>query len=155
MALPEFNFSGDLPPEVHSASIKSVATRFQGDDAKRRIVTGRLLHIYDLAKRTNHLNRFVLFGSYITNKLSPGDVDVILIMDETFKLDSCPAESLALFDHPTAQARYGASIFWTRTNTLMSETVDEFISYWQIKRDGSKRGIVDVVDAEEEDDDSK
>ncbi len=73
-------------------------------------------------------------------------------MAEGFSLDKCPSESLALFDHPVAQARYGASIFWTRSNTLMSETVDEFISYWQIKRDGTQRGIVDVAVTEGQND---
>ena len=25
------------------------------------------------------------------------------------------------------------------------ETIEEFVSYWQIKRDGSKRGIIEVI----------
>jgi hypothetical protein len=28
---------------------------------------------------------------------------------------------------------------------LIEETVEEFVQYWQIKRDGAKRGIVDVT----------
>ena len=149
MALPEFNQFGDLPPGVYQTSIKEVVERFSVDSGRRGIVTQKLLHIYDLAKRTAYLQHFVIFGSYITNKPYPNDVDVILVMDEGFSLDKCPSESLALFDHPIAQARYGASIFWMRSNTLISETVDEFIAYWQIKRDGTQRGIVDVTKAEE------
>ena len=152
MALPEFNGFGDLPPGVHRTSIDQVADRFRVGSDRRVIVTQKLIHIYDLAKRTKYLQRFVIFGSYITTKSEPNDVDVILVMAEGFSLDKCPSESLALFDHPVAQARYGASIFWTRSNTLMSETVDEFISYWQIKRDGTQRGIVDVAVTEGQND---
>ncbi len=50
-----------------------------------------------------------------------------------------------LFDHAVAQARYGVSIFWIRPGLLVGESVEDFIAYWQIKRDGSRRGIVEVV----------
>ena len=148
MALPEFNQFGDLPPGVYKTSLDEVADRFISGTGRRGIVTQKLRHIYDLAKRTGHLNRLVIFGSYITSKPEPNDVDVILVMDETFVLDECPAESSALFDHSIAQARYGASIFWIRPNMLMSETMDDFIAYWQIKRDGTQRGIVEVREEE-------
>jgi hypothetical protein len=146
MALPEFNSFGDLPPGVYQTSIDQVVDRFRTGSGRREVATQKLLHIYDLAKRTGHLQHFVIFGSYITTKSEPNDVDVILVMDEGFSLDGCTPESQALFDHPIAQARYGASIFWMRSNTLIGETVDEFIAYWQIKRDGTQRGIVDVTE---------
>jgi len=40
---------------------------------------------------------------------------------------------------------YGASIFWVRPGLLVSESIEDFVAYWQIKRDGSKRGIVEVI----------
>ena len=72
------------------------------------------------------------------------DVDIILVMDDEFRLEQCPIEARGLFDHATAQARYGASIFWVRPGLLLGETLEDFVSHWQIKRDGSKRGIVEV-----------
>jgi hypothetical protein len=98
-----------------------------------------------LAKRVAHLHRFILFGSYITNKPEPNDLDIILIMDDEFRLEDCPLEAQGLFDHAVAQARYGASIFWVRPGLLVQESIDEFILYWQVKRDGSRRGIVEIV----------
>lgn len=67
-------------------------------------------------------------------------------MHNEFRLEACPLELQGIFDHATAQARYGASIFWIRPQVIIGETVDEFIAYWQIKRDGSKRGIVEVLE---------
>jgi len=62
-----------------------------------------------------------------------------------WKAVRCPIEAQGLFDHALAQARYGASIFWVRPGMLIEEDIEEFITYWQIKRDSSKRGIVEVV----------
>jgi hypothetical protein len=42
------------------------------------------------------------------------------------------------------QQLFGASVFSVRPSTALLATVDAFISYWQIKRDQSKRGIIEV-----------
>jgi len=118
---------------------------FGGRVEARVRCTRNLTHIYELVQRTGHLHRFVVFGSYVTNKEEPNDVDVILVMNDEFHPAEAPIEVRGLFDHAVAQARYGASVFWIQPSILMGETLDEFISYWQIKRDETSRGIVEIV----------
>ena len=150
MTLPDFSATGDLPPGVHPVTMAEVIQRFGAETGKRALVTQRLLHIYDLAKRTGHLGQFIIFGSYVSTKAEPNDVDVILIMKDSFVPRACPSECAGLFDHSIAQARYGASIFWARPSAMLLEPLDEFIAAWQVKRDGSLRGIVEVIEEIEE-----
>jgi Family of unknown function (DUF6932) len=145
MPLPDFNTNGDLPPGVHRAAWSEVVGRFGGGTGQRNFCTRCLAHIHELARRTGCLQRFVIFGSYVTAKTEPNDVDVVLIMDDSFRLENCPMESRALFDHAVAQARYGASVFWIRPALIIGETVEQFIVYWQIKRGGGQRGIVEMI----------
>ena len=145
MVLPEFNEAGDLPPGVHRATLDEVVRRFGSAQGRRGVCTRRLRHVCALAKRTGQLQRFIIFGSYVTAKPNPNDVDVVLVMAETFRLQDCPIETRGLFDHAVAQARYGASIFWVRPGLLFSESLEAFIASWQIKRDGSQRGIIEVM----------
>ena len=145
MPLPDFNASGDLPSGVHRASWNEILRRFGGGGGQRDICTRHLIHVYELAKRTGCLSRLVIFGSYVTAKMEPNDVDIVLIMDDTFRLENCPIESRGLFDHAVAQARCGASVFWIRPALLIGETLEQFIAYWQTKRGGGQRGIVDVI----------
>jgi len=49
-----------------------------------------------------------------------------------------------LFDHPAAQAWFGASVFWVR-RLAASESEAAMIEYWQVKRDGSLRGIIEIA----------
>jgi len=142
--LPDFNAAGDLPPGVYKATLDRVIARFGVGRRQRELVTHRLVHICELAQRTGHLQRLIIFGSYVTDKPVPNDVDVILVMDDTFRLKECPAETRGLFDHAIAQARYGASIFWIRPGLLIGENLESFVAHWQLKRDGSLRGIVEV-----------
>jgi hypothetical protein len=145
MLLPNYEATGDLPAGMYRATLDEVLQHFGTAGGQRAACTRRLSHIFKLAQRTGHLQRFVIFGSYVTAKPDPNDVDVVLVMDDTFRLEDCPIEARGLFDHAVAQARYGASIFWIRPGLLIGESIEDFIAFWQLKRDSSKRGIVEVI----------
>jgi hypothetical protein len=36
-------------------------------------------------------------------------------------------------------------VFWLCSSSLFLETLDDFLAHWQIKRDQTKRGIVEIV----------
>jgi hypothetical protein len=145
MPLPEFDHRGDLPEGVHRASWDEVLARFSHGTPQRQLVTAKLARIYELARRTGKLERFVIFGSYITAEPEPQDVDIILIMRDDFREPDYTEELLPVLDHLRAQRELGASVFWTRVGAVLLETVDEFVAHWQVKRDLSRRGIVEVV----------
>ncbi|MEO8493483.1 MAG: hypothetical protein ABI614_00320 [Planctomycetota bacterium] len=111
MSLPDFNGHGDLPVGVHPAGMDEVVQRF-GRGSNDRVSNARnLRHIHELAKQTGGLQRFIVFGSFVTAKPDPNDVDVILVMADGFQPDQAPIATRALFDHAVAQVRYNASIF--------------------------------------------
>ena len=144
MAIPQFNEFGDLPEGRHSASFDEIVARFGSGSAQREAVTDRLKRIYRLAVATGHLDRLLVFGSYVTDEPGPNDVDVILVMRSEFRPEECPEESAVLFNHSRADTELGASIFWIRPDLLMGEPLDEFLAFWQMTRDGRRRGVVEV-----------
>lgn len=146
MALPEFDGQGDLPEGVHRATLDEVLARFGQGAPQREIVTVRLLRIFELVLRTKKVERFVIFGSYVTAKPEPNDVEIILVMRDDFLLPECDAEVGTVFDHLRAQAELGASIFWTPRSGVLLGTLDEFVAHWQIKRDHTLHGIVELME---------
>jgi hypothetical protein len=144
MPLPQFTHAGELPLGVHQATMDEVLAQFGSGTAQRQAVTTRLRRIYHLARATRKLERLILFGSYITAKPDPNDVDIILVMRDDFDVQVCDKESRQLFDHPRAAEAFGASVFWIRPALLVLETLEEFIAHWQVTRDQTRRGIVEV-----------
>jgi hypothetical protein len=144
MPLPGFSEFGDLPAGRHVASLDEVLTRFGSGAPQRQDVTDRLRRLYSLAVATGHLDRLVLFGSYVSDVAEPKDVDVILVMRSEFATENCPADSLVLFDHERADEELGASVFWIRPEMLLGEPLEQFLAHWEWKRDGSRRGIVEI-----------
>lgn len=145
MALPPFAATGDLPVAVHCATVDEVLLRFGAGTRQRQIVALRLERLYRLARMTGCLARFVLVGSFVTDKPRPNDVDLFLIMDDAFDLAQLAGEARLLFDHTAAQAFFGASVFWLRRSAIF---VDEqsAIEDWQVKRDGERRGVVEIIE---------
>ncbi len=85
-ALPSFHPTGDLPEGVYRATLKHALERFGGGTSQRVAVANRLEHIYHTAHSTGFLARFVVYGSFVTRKPEPNDVDVFLIMEDDFDL---------------------------------------------------------------------
>ena len=140
---PEFNEHGDLPPGVHAATLEEILNHF-GATSRRTIIARRLDRIFQLARSTTHLSRFIIFGSFITAKLEPNDVDIFMLMEDSFDVRQVSAEARLVFDHAAAQNRLGASVFWIRRAAALGGE-EATIAHWQIKRDGSKRGIVETT----------
>ena len=86
----------------------------------------------------------MVFGSFVTAKLEPNDVDVFLLMEDTFDAGSLAGEARLLFDHAAAQAHLGASVFWLRRLAALGGE-QQTIEHWQVKRDGGLRGIVEII----------
>jgi hypothetical protein len=142
--LPPFTDAGDLPVGVHPATLREILDRFATDTARRKAVSLRLERIHRVARATGHLGRFVVFGSFVTDKPEPNDVDVFFLMEDSFDASQLAGEAVLLFDHPAAQAHFGASVFWLRRLAAW-EGEQAAVEYWQVKRGGGKRGIVEII----------
>ena len=65
-------------------------------------------------------------------------------MDDSFDVRAVLAEARLIFDHSAAQDLFGASIFWIRRAAALGDE-EGAVSHWQLKRDGGKRGLVEVI----------
>lgn len=145
MSLPEFTDTGDLPVGVHVASLVEVTFQLGKGSSRRKALALRLQRIYQIAAETGELRRFVVFGSFVTSTSRPNDVDVMMVMEDNFNVDELDGESAILFDHAVAQSHFGASVFWVRRVTALGGE-QAAIEFWQTKRDGTQRGIVEIVE---------
>jgi len=143
--LPEFTETGDLPAGVHEASLAETVARFGAGSDRRKLLARRLERIHQIASETGHLARFVVFGSFVTDKHETNDVVVFMIMDDNFDTRSLVGEPRLLFvDHGTAQDHFGVSVFWMRCMAAIGGE-QAAIEDWQIKRDGTERGIIEIT----------
>lgn len=141
---PAFDNNGDLPIGIHQATLTEILQHFGTGTPQRELVGQQLERIFLLANSTGQVARFIVFGSFVTAKSSPGDVDIFLLMEDSFDASQVHGEAALIFNHQEAQNILGASVFWSPKLVAIGGE-QEFIEGWQIKRDESRRGIVEVI----------
>lgn len=141
---PEFDINGDLPGGIHQATLTEVVQYFGTGTVQRRLVAQRLKRIYKLASSTGQVVRFIVFGSFVTAKPDPGDVDIFMLMEDVFDSSGIRGEAAVIFDHLAVQNVEGASVFWIRRQAAIGGE-QKAVEYWQTKRDKTRRGIVEVI----------
>jgi hypothetical protein len=144
-SLPPLGKDGDLPIGIYRATLQETLRCFGKGSWQRVAVALRLERIYRVSVGTGQLARFVVFGSFVSAKREPADVDVFLLMEDTFDMGQLTGEARVLFDHAAAQAHFGASVFWLRRLAALGGE-EQVIAGWQMKRDGTCRGIIEIAE---------
>ena len=93
--IPNFNDEGYLPLGIHRATLEEITARFGQESEVRQVQMESLRWLVDLAWWTG-VQRIVVNGSFVTDKLEPNDVDCVLLIGPDFPRDAtAEAELLA------------------------------------------------------------
>jgi hypothetical protein len=141
--LPEFNSEGDLPSGVHVTAWKEFHLRFGLATPRRVWLFGRLRALVELATSTGKLRRIFVWGSFVTIKPAPRDLDILLIMDEDFEVERIAPSAREIFDSTRAKLRFESDVFWARAS-IGEEVLQTWLETYQTSRTFQKRGIVEL-----------
>ena len=87
--IPPFDDFGNLPPGIHRATIEEVRDRFGDGSPEREAEMDELAAFANWAKAFGII-RIIVNGSFVTGRLSPGDVDVIILPGPNADMDALP-----------------------------------------------------------------
>ena len=141
--IPEFQKDGNLPKGLYEVTLHEIKEVFGTGSAKRKLLIGNLENIIELAK-SGKLERVIIWGSFISNKEFPQDVDLLLIMKDDFEVDANPPQVKGVFDYVQGRIAFNADIFWVKSS-IGQEAIDLWLETYQMTRDFESRGIVEVT----------
>lgn len=90
--LPAFDDFGNLPPGIHRCSLDELVERFGTGSDERETECSELVHFIEAAKRAG-VRRLLVNGSFVTGKLAPNDVDVVILPGHDYPRESPPRDS--------------------------------------------------------------
>ena len=80
MPIPELTLNGTLPPGLHAAALTEIAARY-GTNSEARARQARLLQlIVEAALHYPTIKRILVWGSFVTSKAEPNDLDYSLVV---------------------------------------------------------------------------
>lgn len=144
MALPPLDEEGYLPPGIHAAMLAELEEVFRYGSPRRNWLWGRLVEVMEVARASGRVKRLIIWGSFVTRKELPGDLDLLLITDAGAIQPSNIGPLMDLLDHERARHRFQADIFWMK-ESIGSAIIHDVLDAYQVDRTLRRRGIVEVT----------
>lgn len=142
--IPEFQSDGNLPPGLHAASLREIETRFGGNAARSRQLD-LLREVVSASLVYPSIKRVLLWGSFVTSKAEPNDLDYSLVVSVFHKRVAIRAEHSPFLLPGLARLRYGVD-----PNHLLIEDYDlerylMRVDFIVTGRDEKHHGIVEIA----------
>jgi len=139
--IPEFRPDGYLPEGLHDASEADVTFRFGSSTPRRRRLVFRFRKWLELARATR-ARRFLLDGSFVTDKPEPNDIDAVVLVADDFEQQVASGLDAAIELETMLLTRNPEEIF-------AAEDVhdwDDWVEFFSRTRepDGRRKGLVEV-----------
>ena len=144
MALPAFQRDGCLPPGIHAATLAEVLDRF-GTGSPARQEQGQLLaFVVQAAVKYETIKRVLVWGSFVTTKAEPGDLDYSLVTSGSHTLRALAETDRRFLDPAAARAYYGVDRGYLLVADYPIETYIERLDFVITSRLRLRYGIVEI-----------
>ena len=144
MNLPEVNTHGYLDPGIYIASMEEVLERF-GTSTSTRQHQGSLLRlIVERAKKYPTIKRVLLWGSFVSAKPDPADLDYSIVVDLRYNADAIAPEDRRFFRPFNARMYYGADANYLVIHEYPLERYFQSLELICHDRRKRPRGILEV-----------
>jgi hypothetical protein len=142
MPIPAFREDGYLPEGLHQASEDEVLARFGHSTPRRVYLMGRLRRWLELARAVG-AQRLFIDGSFVTEKVEPGDVDAVVWLPDSFREQVSAARSEAIELQTMVSTREPKELF----STYSSEMWEGWVEFFSQTRepDARRKGVVEVT----------
>ena len=137
--IPNLNKYGLLPKGIHKATIEEIEHKFGSSSAKRKeLFIGFQKLIQLLYKHKRSIKSFLLDGSFVTSKESPGDIDCIMSIENNFRFTPEIVEELS-----NSKRFYNIHLFiFEEKNTQRHR---DMLNFFSKDKDLKPKGIIEVI----------
>jgi len=131
MPIPSLTTDGVLPPGVHTCTLEEIGAAFgtRAHSNQRMTLFTKLTELFALVRRSDLATAFYVDGSFITDKLDPGDIDILIALkqDHDWTRDIRPQIEYAVVDRKSLEKRFGFDI---RVFSDASDPLNEYIQFF-------------------------
>jgi predicted nucleotidyltransferase len=125
------------------AALDDLRIRFGASTPRRQFLFRQLEIVIDQLRVTGSLKQVYLFGSFVSGKASPNDVDLIVVMKAGFSTTQLGGKVLELFQHDLCRIRYHADLFWV-TEAVGRASIEDLLEVFSRDREGRAQSVIEV-----------
>lgn len=144
VTIPSFDERGNLPSGIHKATIDDVVSFFgESKSLKRKQLAKNLKLFYNCIGAV--AKSIYIDGSFVTNKISPGDIDMLIVLPNHLKFNDKVKQTIVGFQNN--YSKYKLHIFVCFETELEREA--DFLNFFRNTRKDEKgrefsKGIISL-----------
>jgi predicted nucleotidyltransferase len=128
---------------VSTASVKEIETRFGTSTPRRQFLFQQLQTLINRLRVVGGVKQIFLFGSFVTGKPSPNDIDFLVVMNGTFSTANLRGQDLDIFQHDLCRIKFHADLFWV-TESVGTDQIQDLLDVFSHDREGQAQPIIEV-----------
>ncbi len=146
MPIPEWTATGILPPGLHAAPLAEIAARCGAGSAARERQARLLQQIVEAALHYPTIKRILVWGSFVTSKPEPNDLDYSLVVSKSFDLERIAEPHRRFFTPVEARQFYGADKTYLHIHDYPLEKYIELVDFLCLirGRPADRCGILEI-----------
>jgi predicted nucleotidyltransferase len=125
------------------ASLDDLRIRFGTSTPRRQFLFRQLEIVIDQLLITRSVKQIYLFGSFVSGKASPNDVDLLVVMNAGFSTTQLGGKVLELFQHDVCRIRYQADLFWV-IEVVGNARIEDLLEVFSRDREGRAQSVIEV-----------
>jgi Polymerase beta, Nucleotidyltransferase len=125
------------------ASLEEIGRQFGTSSPRRQFLFEQLKILTSVLRTTGSVKAAFLFGSFVTGKVSPNDIDLFVVMRAGFSTADLSQPTLTVFQHDNCRIRYHADVFWV-TETVGEDRINDVLDVFSRDRQGRSQSIFEV-----------
>ena len=128
---------------IQTAPLQEIGKRFGTATPRRQFLFARLQALVNDLVSTGSVKHMYLFGSFVTGKPLPNDIDLFVVMEAGFTTAPLSRRALEPFQHGLCKIRYHADLFWV-TEAIGAEQIDDLLEVFSRDRQRQLQLVVEV-----------
>lgn len=143
MPIPPLTDDGLLPHGVHDCTLDEIKSSF-GPYGRRRTLFLRLVEFVEAAEKSGLVAEIIVDGSFVTNALEPGDIDLALAIVERKDTGLLRPSEYNAISRRRVKKKFDFDILAAPADSPEFQNHVEF--FFQVKnRPGTTKGVLRVI----------
>jgi hypothetical protein len=142
--LPNFTAEGYLPPGIHAASLREVQVHFGHGSPTRQLQIGLTEQIVETGRHYASIKRVLLWGSFVTDKPEPADLDYSIVVSVNHHRTPIAANHRRFFVPLDARQFYGIDRNYLVIPDFPLDYYIEKLDFFCRNREGLACGIIEI-----------
>jgi len=124
-------------------TLDEFANQYGANTPRRQFLFSQARTVISLLHATGQLKRVFGYGSFVSEKPNPNDIDFFVVMEAGFTTAHLKGKMAEVFQNETCRIRYGVDLFWV-TEAIGEAYSEDMLDVFSRDRQQNSQPIVEI-----------